>query len=59
MTGTIDNPFSYLAGELPGCEPGARVRAGEIAATAGWLHWRAGGRLEYIGGHRGGEISRR
>src|ERR1039457_5218765 len=33
MTGTIGNPFSYLAGELPGCGLDARVRAGEIAAA--------------------------
>src|ERR1039457_1472110 len=32
MTGTIGNPFSYLAGELPGCGLDAGVRAGEIAA---------------------------
>src|ERR1700691_2993332 len=32
MTGTIGNLFSYLAGELPGCGLGVRVRAGEIAA---------------------------
>jgi len=44
----------------------ARLRAGcagpcgrDRRDRSGWLHWRAGDRLEYIGGHRGGEISRR